>query len=164
MAVACLHPAAPASAAASPPSHAAGVRSSPSLTPFALPDNSYSIEGGVCYLLFCEEKFSKKLAFAFLNDLQQQFEVRRREAARLALKAASCRALAHRPPVPQTQPMYGDKVATAARPYSFIEFGRRRLPLPQRRALVVKPPTFACSPPTHHQTCRRPHAEAEALL
>ena len=55
---------------------------------------SYSIESGICYLVLCEKAFSKRLAFGYLEDIQTEFS---RE--------------------------YGGEVATATRPYSFIEFG-----------------------------------------
>ena len=62
---------------------------------FSLHIFSYIIENGVCYLTLTEKTFSKRAAFSFLEDLSNQFW---RE--------------------------YGDKVRTAVRPYSFIEFGK----------------------------------------
>ena len=56
---------------------------------------SYLIEQGVCYLVLCEGAFPKKLAFAYLEELQTEFHE-----------------------------LYGKKVAAVSRPYSFIEFGR----------------------------------------
>lgn len=56
--------------------------------------NSYIIENGVCYLTLTEKTFSKRAAFSFLEELSTEF---------------------HRE--------YGSKIATATRPYSFIEFG-----------------------------------------
>jgi len=53
----------------------------------------YLIENEVCYLVLCERNFSKRLAFQFLEDLQNEFSSQ-----------------------------YGKKVATVSRPYSFIEF------------------------------------------
>ncbi|KAL4608129.1 vesicle-trafficking protein SEC22b-B-like isoform X1 [Arapaima gigas] len=53
----------------------------------------YVIEHGVCYLALCEASFPKKLAFAYLEDLQAEFHEQ-----------------------------YGKKVPTVSRPYSFIEF------------------------------------------
>lgn len=53
----------------------------------------YLIENGVCYLVLAEKSFSKRLAFSFLEDLQNEFN-------------------SH----------YGSRVATVTRPYSFIEF------------------------------------------
>ncbi|MCI4380535.1 hypothetical protein PGIGA_G00241100 [Pangasianodon gigas] len=53
----------------------------------------YLIEKGVCYLVLCEAVFPKKLAFAYLEDLQAEFHEQ-----------------------------YGKKVPTVSRPYSFIEF------------------------------------------
>ena len=37
---------------------------------------SYTIEAGVCYLALCDAKFSKKLAFGYLEELQREFSVR----------------------------------------------------------------------------------------
>uniref|UniRef100_A0A8C8A3K0 SEC22 homolog B, vesicle trafficking protein b n=1 Tax=Oryzias sinensis TaxID=183150 RepID=A0A8C8A3K0_9TELE len=48
---------------------------------------------GVCYLVLCEASFPKKLAFAYLEDLQAEFHEQ-----------------------------HGKKVPTVSRPYSFIEF------------------------------------------
>lgn len=56
---------------------------------------SYVIEKGVCYLVLCEAGFPKKLAFAYLEDLQAEFHEQ-----------------------------HGKKVPTVSRPYSFIEFGK----------------------------------------
>ena len=56
---------------------------------------SYLIERGVCFLTVCEATFSKRQAFAYLEDLQQEFHLQ-----------------------------FGSKVDTVARPYSFIEFGK----------------------------------------
>ncbi|TTJ69855.1 Vesicle-trafficking protein SEC22b-B [Bagarius yarrelli] len=53
----------------------------------------YLIEKGVCYLVLCEAVFPKKLAFAYLEDLQAEFHEQ-----------------------------YGKRVPTVSRPYSFIEF------------------------------------------
>ncbi|XP_015793015.1 vesicle-trafficking protein SEC22b-B [Tetranychus urticae] len=53
----------------------------------------YSIENGVCYLVLCEKSFSKRLAFSYLEDLQNEF-------------------------INQ----YGPKISSATRPYCFIEF------------------------------------------
>ncbi|XP_043941669.1 vesicle-trafficking protein SEC22b-like [Protopterus annectens] len=53
----------------------------------------YLIEKGVCYLTLCEATFPKKLAFAYLEDLQSEFDEQ-----------------------------HGKKVPTVSRPYSFIEF------------------------------------------
>uniref|UniRef100_A0A3P9K557 SEC22 homolog B, vesicle trafficking protein n=1 Tax=Oryzias latipes TaxID=8090 RepID=A0A3P9K557_ORYLA len=55
--------------------------------------SSYCIEKGVCYLVLCEASFPKKLAFAYLEDLQAEFHEQ-----------------------------HGKKVPTVSRPYSFIEF------------------------------------------
>lgn len=53
----------------------------------------YMIENGVCYLVLTEKSFSKRLAFSFLEDLQNEFHSQ-----------------------------YGSKVNLVNRPYSFIEF------------------------------------------
>lgn len=57
--------------------------------------SSYVIEKGVCYLALCEAEFSKKLVFAYLEDLEGEFSEQ-----------------------------YGKKVPSVSRPYSFIEFGK----------------------------------------
>ena len=49
----------------------------------------------MCYLVLCEQSFSKRLAYSFLEDLQTEFSSN-----------------------------YGSKVETVSRPYSFIEFGK----------------------------------------
>lgn len=56
---------------------------------------SYYIDQGVCYLVLSEASFPKKLAFAYLEDLQAEFHEQ-----------------------------HGKKVQTVSRPYSFIEFGK----------------------------------------
>ncbi|RMX57455.1 hypothetical protein pdam_00007011 [Pocillopora damicornis] len=53
----------------------------------------YIIENGVCFLTLTEKTFSKRAAFSFLEELSSEF---------------------HRE--------FGSKVATATRPYLFIEF------------------------------------------
>lgn len=55
---------------------------------------SYLIAQGVCYLCLCEISFPKKMAFAYLEDLHNEF-----------------------------YDQNGRKVSTVTRPYSFIEFG-----------------------------------------
>lgn len=57
-------------------------------------NSSYLIDKDVCYLVLCEQSYSKKLAFSFLEDLAQEFSS-----------------------------LYGKKVQSVNRPYSFIEFG-----------------------------------------
>lgn len=57
--------------------------------------SSYLIDKDVCYLVLCEQSYSKKLAFSFLEDLAQEFSS-----------------------------LYGKKVMSVNRPYSFIEFGK----------------------------------------
>ncbi|XP_076352065.1 vesicle-trafficking protein SEC22b-like [Tachypleus tridentatus] len=53
----------------------------------------YFIKGDVCYLALCEKPFLKRLAFAYLEDLHNEFSSQ-----------------------------YGNRVTTVSRPYSFIEF------------------------------------------
>ncbi|ELU03416.1 hypothetical protein CAPTEDRAFT_92845 [Capitella teleta] len=53
----------------------------------------YFIERGICFLGLCDKNFSKRLAFAYLEDLSAEFFVQ-----------------------------FGARVDTVARPYSFIEF------------------------------------------
>ena len=60
---------------------------------------SYIIENGVCFLTLTEKTFSKRAAFSFLEELSSEF---------------------HRE--------FGSKVATATRPYLFIEFGKLLYP------------------------------------
>lgn len=51
----------------------------------------------MCYLVLCEAGFPKKLAFAYLEDLQAEFHEQ-----------------------------HGKRVPTVSRPYSFIEFGKKK--------------------------------------
>ena len=60
--------------------------------------DSYIIDNGVCFLTLTEKTFSKRAAFSFLEELSSEF---------------------HRE--------FGHKIATATRPYSFIEFGENLL-------------------------------------
>jgi len=53
----------------------------------------YTIENGVCYMILTEANFSKRLSFAYLEDIQTEF-----------------------------WSQYGSRVETASRPYGFIEF------------------------------------------
>nr|CAG4648361.1 EOG090X0HBC [Moina brachiata]SVE93351.1 EOG090X0HBC [Moina brachiata] len=53
----------------------------------------YLLDQNVCYLVLCEQSYSKKLAFSFLEDLAQEFSS-----------------------------LYGKRVQSVNRPYSFIEF------------------------------------------
>jgi vesicle transport protein SEC22 len=53
----------------------------------------YQIDKGVCYLVLTEASFSRKLAFAYLDDLQSEFFVQ-----------------------------YGNRIDKVTRPYHFIEF------------------------------------------
>eukprot|EP01134_Creolimax_fragrantissima_P001476 CFRG1476T1 len=53
----------------------------------------YMIEMGVCYLVLCEKAYPKKLAFAYLEEVQREF-----------------------------QNSYANDIGTAARPYAFISF------------------------------------------
>ena len=55
--------------------------------------HSYIIEQDVCFLTLCERNFNRKLAYRFLEDLSQEF-----------------------------YSLYGGRINTATRPYSFIEF------------------------------------------
>jgi len=57
---------------------------------------SYYVERGVCYLVLCDKSFSKRQAFAYLEELQTEFAMQ-----------------------------YGQKFGTVSRPYSFIEFGKQ---------------------------------------
>lgn len=56
---------------------------------------SYLIAQGICYLSLCEASFPKKMAFAYLEHLHNEF-----------------------------YDQYGRKVPRVTRPYSFIEFGK----------------------------------------
>lgn len=56
--------------------------------------SSYLINKDVCYLVLTEKNFSKRLAFNYLEDIQNEF-----------IK------------------QYGQKINSANRPYNFIEFG-----------------------------------------
>ncbi|KAI8913987.1 hypothetical protein PhCBS80983_g02996 [Powellomyces hirtus] len=53
----------------------------------------YLIEFGVCYLCLCDRSYPRKLAFAYLEELQHEFNEQ-----------------------------YGDQVGTVARPYAFVRF------------------------------------------
>ncbi|KAJ8039481.1 Vesicle-trafficking protein SEC22b [Holothuria leucospilota] len=53
----------------------------------------YMIQTGICYLILCEQSFSKHMAFAYLQELHQEF-----------------------------YSQYGKKISTVSRPYPFIEF------------------------------------------
>lgn len=54
---------------------------------------SYLIEYDVCYLVLCDKNYSKRLAYAYLEDIAQEFHAQ-----------------------------YGKRVNTVTRPYTFIEF------------------------------------------
>ncbi|KAJ3357560.1 SNAP receptor [Entophlyctis luteolus] len=54
----------------------------------------YLIEFGVCYLTLCDRSYPKKLAFAYLEEIQTEFHEK-----------------------------YGNEVASVARPYAFVKFG-----------------------------------------
>uniref|UniRef100_A0A0D9W006 Longin domain-containing protein n=1 Tax=Leersia perrieri TaxID=77586 RepID=A0A0D9W006_9ORYZ len=56
-------------------------------------NQSYIIEGRVCYLTMCDRSYPKKLAFQYLEDLKNEFEK-----------------------------VNGSQIETAARPYAFIKF------------------------------------------
>ncbi|KZC11529.1 PREDICTED: vesicle-trafficking protein SEC22b isoform X1 [Dufourea novaeangliae] len=53
----------------------------------------YLIENEVCYLVLCERNYSKRVAYSYLEDIAQEFNS-----------------------------LYGRRVNTVTRPYSFIEF------------------------------------------
>ena len=53
----------------------------------------YIIRSGVCYLVLCEQNFTKRTAFSYLEDLHSEFFVQ-----------------------------YGAKIDVVTRPYAFIEF------------------------------------------
>lgn len=53
----------------------------------------YLIEDEVCYLVLCERNYSKRVAYSYLEDIAQEFHS-----------------------------LYGKRVNTVTRPYSFIEF------------------------------------------
>lgn len=53
----------------------------------------YLLENRICYLCLCEKTFSKRLAFSYLEDLANEFQLQ-----------------------------YGQRLYTVSRPYSFIEF------------------------------------------
>ncbi|XP_053987567.1 vesicle-trafficking protein SEC22b-B [Hylaeus anthracinus] len=53
----------------------------------------YLIENEVCYLVLCEKNYSKRVAYSYLEDIAQEFHS-----------------------------LYGRRVNTVTRPYSFIEF------------------------------------------
>lgn len=57
---------------------------------------SYIIQNNVCYLTLCDQSFSPKLAFKFLDDISGEF-----------------------------QNLYTGRVEEATRPYHFIEFGEQ---------------------------------------
>ena len=62
---------------------------------FGFSFNSYFIDNDACFLTMCDQSFSKRTAFSYLEDLAAQFNAE-----------------------------YGSKIQTVARPYSFIEFGK----------------------------------------
>ncbi len=57
----------------------------------------YLIERGICYLCLSERSYPKKLAFAYLEELEKEFGEK-----------------------------YGSEVGGVARPYAFVKFGRYR--------------------------------------
>ena len=59
---------------------------------------SYAIERNICFLTLCDKSFSKRQAYAYLEEIQNEF-------------------------ISQ----YGSKVDTQTRPYSFIEFGEFKI-------------------------------------
>ncbi|PRD26800.1 UNVERIFIED_CONTAM: Sec22b [Trichonephila clavipes] len=68
----------------------------------------YLIYENVCYLALCEKSFSKRLAFAYLEDLKNEFSTH-----------------------------YGKMVSTAMRPYSCIEFDLSRTFFPMLMLLKM---------------------------
>lgn len=58
---------------------------------------SYFIDKDVCYLTMCDQSFSKRTTFSYLEEIANQFYAE-----------------------------YGTKINTVARPYSFIEFGKKK--------------------------------------
>lgn len=62
----------------------------------------YSIlnDNQVCYLVLTEKSFSKRLAFTYLENVQNEFRLQ-----------------------------YGPRIHTVTRPYSFIEFGMLLAPM-----------------------------------
>lgn len=84
------------------------------MSPFSLFEHlhaslsSYCIEKGVCYLVLCEASFPKKLAFAYLEDLQAEFHEQ-----------------------------HGKKVPTVSRPYAFIEFGKKSLIIKRTQLAIL---------------------------
>lgn len=63
----------------------------------------YLLDAGVCCLIMTEPSFSKKLAFAYLDDILREFLAQ-----------------------------YGGKIETVSRPYTFIEFGECKIRLSKR--------------------------------
>jgi len=59
---------------------------------------SYLIEQNVCYMCLCQGAYPKPLAFSYLQELQKEFSA-----------------------------MYAAEVATVARPYAFVRFGKHIL-------------------------------------
>ena len=62
---------------------------------------SYAVENDVIYLVLCDKGFPKGNAFAYLEDIQQEFGQE-----------------------------HGEEVATQARPYALISFGAIPFPSP----------------------------------
>ena len=54
----------------------------------------YITEQNVCYICVCDAPYPKKLAFAYLEEIQREFQAN-----------------------------YGERVDQATRPYEFIKFG-----------------------------------------
>ena len=88
--------------------------------------SSYLIDQDVCYLVLCEQSYSKKLAFSFLEDLAQEFSS-----------------------------LYGKKVQSVNRPYSFIEFGNTILIFLNDAEILIICIIILFIPDTYIQKARR---------
>ena len=66
------------------------------------------IEQDACFLTLCDRSFNKKQAYAFLEDLSQEF-----------------------------YNQYGSRINTATRPYSFIEFGKANFHVMYKRIHIL---------------------------
>ena len=88
--------------------------------------SSYLIDQDVCYLVLCEQSYSKKLAFSFLEDLAQEFSS-----------------------------LYGKKVQSVNRPYSFIEFGNTILIFLNDAEIQIISIIILFIPDTYIQKARR---------
>ncbi len=93
----------------------------------------------MCYLAICRAGYSKKMAFAFLEEIQREFQV----APPAPLDLLCIPASLFQPRL--AQKTYGTEFTTVARPYAFIQFGlslpsNRDQPLPHPpRAMLTAP-------------------------